>query len=386
MASASRSGPSPRPASVGIVVRQLRRTTGAVRHARVQIRLFCALGSRVDVYGELVDARLVSEAGGVPHALLARPLGGYWRRRLFNARALRRLRRDRHELVIGHGDIMVQDVLCLHNCTHLAHELVHGRPAPPGDVMGRLHGELLTRGTFRLLVANSNLMKEDVGRRFGIAPERVGVVHRGHDPAQFRADERDARRPRLREELRVGRDEVLIGLVTSGNFEKRNVALFLRAVSQLPPDLRSRCRCLVVGRDRRAAHYRALAAELGLAERTDFRDAFPDVQDAFHALDVYVLPARLEEFGRSALEAMACGLPVITSDRVGCAELLRGRSLDFVFPSDRLEELVRRLGRLIPDPALRRELGGLNREVALENTESHEARRFEALLSEHGLL
>lgn len=372
--------------SVAIAIRQFRGNTGAVRHARVLTRLFHGLGARVDVYSESMDRRAVSVNGGVPHALSGWPLVGYWRRRAFNSRVLRRLHRNSYDLVIGHGDIMEQDVLCLHNCVHLAHELIHGRPAPPGHVMGRIHGEMLSKKGFRLLVANSHLMAKDITGRFGIEPERVGVVHRGHDPAQFNRDERDARRPRVRGELGIGKDEVLLGLVTSGNFEKRNVAFFLRSVSRLPAELRSRCHCLVVGRERKVGQYRSLARELGLGERAHFSDSVAQVQDVFHALDIYALPAKIEEFGRAVLEAMACGLPVVTSDRVGCSELFPGASRAFVFPSGEEEELVRRLCQLVRNPGLREELGGANRAVALQNTEQHEAQRFEGLLRERGVI
>jgi UDP-glucose:(heptosyl)LPS alpha-1,3-glucosyltransferase len=373
-------------ASVAIVMRQLRRRTGAVRHARVQIRLLAALGARVDVYGELVDPQTVKEAGGIPHTCSTWPFWGYRARKLFNARVLRRLNRGNYDLVVGHGNIMRQDVLCLHNCVHLAHELIYGHPPPTDHVMSRLHGEILRAKSFRLLIANSNLMKRDLVERFNIDPQRIGVVHRGHDPVQFTRDERDARRPRLRAKLGVGPDDILIGLVTSGNFRKRNVAFFLRCAAQIPADLVSRCRFLVVGREKRIDRYREMAQELGLAKRVVFSDAVPQVQDVFHALDVYVLPAKIEEFGRTVLEAMACGLPVVTSDRVGCAELMEGDSRAFVFPSEEEQELVRRLRQLITDPDLRQRLGYQNRSVALQNTEQHEAERLESLLRVHGLI
>jgi UDP-glucose:(heptosyl)LPS alpha-1,3-glucosyltransferase len=375
-----------RPANVAIAIRQLKGNTGAVRHARVQVRLFHRLGAEVDVYSESLDRQAVRESGGIPHPLPGWPLGGYWRRRLFNSRVLRRIHRKSYDLVIGHGDIMEQDVLCLHNCVHLAHELIHGRAADANHVICRLHGELLSRKDFRLLVANSNLMRDDITRRFDIDPERVGVVHRGHDPVQFNGEERDARRPRLRETLGLGPEEVLIGLVTSGDFEKRNVEFFLRCVSELPAELGSRCHCLIVGRERRIDRYRSMARELGLDRRAIFSDFVAEVQDIFHALDIYVLPAKLEEFGRSALEAMACGLPVVTSDRVGCAELFPEQSQNFVLPSGDEHAFIQRIAELVSRPELRQELGQINRAVALQNTEHHEARNLEKLLRERGLI
>ena len=63
----------------------------------------------------------------------------------------------------------------------------------------------------------------------------------------------------------------------------------------------------------------------------------------------------------------------------------QGGSRAFVFPSGEEGEFVRRLCRLIPQPELRQELGEINRAVALQNTEQHEAQRVEGLLRERGL-
>jgi UDP-glucose:(heptosyl)LPS alpha-1,3-glucosyltransferase len=371
---------------VAIAIRRLEGNTGAVRHARMQIRRFCELGAQVDVYGDFLEPRAVVECGGVPHVLSGRPLGGYWRRRLFDARARRRIRKGGYDLVVGHGDVLEQDVLCMHNCVHLAHELAHGSPLPARDSAGRIHTEVIGRKRYRLLVANSELMKRELVQRYGLEPGRIGVLYRGHDTRQFDLRERDARRPRLRGELGVAADELLVGLVTSGDFEKRNVALFLRGASKLPVELRAHCRFLVVGHDRTVERYRRLASELGIGERVHFSDAVAEVQDVYHALDIYVLPARIEEFGRSCLEALACALPVIVSEQVGCAELLRGESRDFVLAAGEEGALVRRLSQLVSQPERRHRLSELNHTIALENTERHEAQRFEALLRAHGLL
>ncbi len=281
---------------------------------------------------------------------------------------------------------MEQDVLCLHNCVHLAHKLIHGCPAPANHVMARIHGELLSGEHFRLLIANSNMMRRDIVGRFRIEPERVEVVYPGYDPTQFNRNERDALRPRVRKQLGLGEEDILIGLVTSGNFEKRNVAFFLRSVARLPAELKPRGHFLVAGRESKVAQYKSLAREVGLGRRVCFTDFTPRVQDIYHALDVGVLPAKLEEFGRVVLEAMACGLPVITSDRVGCSELLPSGSRAFVFPSGDEEGFLRRLSDLISHPDLRHELGEGNLAVARDNTEPEQGRRFEGILRDRGLI
>jgi len=161
----------------------------------------------------------------------------------------------------------------------------------------------------------------------------------------------EARRT-LRERLALPPATWWIGLVTSGDFRKRGLALLLDAFAQLKPELRSRTRLLVVGRDRLAA-YQARAHRLAIAERVHFRPPGEHVEDYYRALDVLVHPAHIEEFGLAVLEAMACGIPVLISRRVGAAELLEEAAGEMVMDRPVVEEITSRLERLLSDEGSR---------------------------------
>src|SRR5262249_45143797 len=139
-----------------------------------------------------------------------------------------------------------------------------------------------------------------------------------------------------RAELRFRDSDVVLGLITSGDFKKRGVGEFLDALCALRAETGElRMKALVMGKEGRLGPYLQRAAALGLSDVVRCHPATPDVERFYHALDVYVHPAHYEEFGQSVQEALACGLPVVTTRKVGAAELLAGAAREGVI--DRLD-------------------------------------------------
>lgn len=97
---------------------------------------------------------------------------------------------------------------------------------------------------------------------------------------------------------------------------EKNVALLVRAVARLAdetPDVR----CRIVGEGPEAERVKRLVSTLGLDEQIELSGFLPDSEDVYalmKAADVVALPSRREGFGITALEAQACGTPVVTVD------------------------------------------------------------------------
>lgn len=339
--------------TLALASRRVEGLSGAVRLILEEARAASDAGWTVDVYSEKLDAAAVRSAGARPQKVPRWRWGSWLKRRIFAALAGRAARG--HEVVHGHGDLLEQDLLSLHNCVHAAHEAAAGRPLAESDAVGRLHALQLKERRFRLLAANSKLMKDDVMRRFGVPAERIEVVYPGFDPARFRAEDRARLGAGLRRDLGLTVDQPLFGLITSGDFEKRGVTPFLRAfaktLEQVPTG-----RALIVGKETRPGPYLKLAGELRIADKVFFREPVPDVERYYHGIDIYVHAARWEEFGMTALEAMACGLPVIAGAQVGAAELLEGPAREFVLAELAPETLAPAMTRLARDPVLRARL------------------------------
>jgi UDP-glucose:(heptosyl)LPS alpha-1,3-glucosyltransferase len=84
---------------------------------------------------------------------------------------------------------------------------------------------------------------------------------------------------------------------------------------------------VVVGRDKRSAAYVARSRQLGIADRVRFVGSVSDVRPYYACADIFALATLYDPQPNAMLEAMACGLPVVTTPKCGAAELLaEGRS------------------------------------------------------------
>ena len=352
---------------LAIVCRQVAGLSGATNTVLQHAQRLSTRGWSVHVYAQWLDREAVASVGGSGHWIPGWPFGGYFKRLYFAKVADFLTGLGRFDIIHGHGDEFVHDVLSLHNCVHATHEALTGKSLPRNSTVGRLHSRILRAQKFRRLIVNSRLMAEDVVRRFGIAPKRITVIYPGHDPKKFRADERQRWHAETRRRLGVGHSELLFGLITSGDFAKRGVWTFLQALGLL----RRRglaFKALVIGKESHPAPYLRRVEEEGLNGLVRFLPPVPDVEKYYHALDVYVHPARFEEFGQSVQEALACGLPVITGAHVGAAELILGRMRDFLLTKYDAAELAAKMTALSGDPVFCAQLGLQGPQMVAHNT------------------
>jgi len=109
--------------------------------------------------------------------------------------------------------------------------------------------------------------------------------------------------------------EVPLFLFVGSGFERKGLAA---AIRQLPAE----AWLLVVGKDKRLPHYRQLAECCGAAGRVCFAGPQQDLRPYYGAADALVFPTIYEPFGNVVLEALACGLPVVTTTACGGAEAI----------------------------------------------------------------
>jgi UDP-glucose:(heptosyl)LPS alpha-1,3-glucosyltransferase len=156
-------------------------------------------------------------------------------------------------------------------------------------------------------------------------------------------------------------EDALAHVFVGGGFERKGLFRLIEAFARSG---RQDAHLLVVGRDKGQARAQRLAASRGVAARVHFAGAQLDVQPWYAAADSFVLPTLYDPFPNAALEAMACGLPVIVTFQSGTAELISEGVNGMV--CDALDEasLADLLARL--DPARAREMGAHARETAAQ--------------------
>jgi UDP-glucose:(heptosyl)LPS alpha-1,3-glucosyltransferase len=160
-------------------------------------------------------------------------------------------------------------------------------------------------------------------------------------------------------------------LFVGSGFERKGLATAIDALARLPGD----SRLIVIGKGD-AAVYEARAERLGVAKRVAWLGARPDVERWYGAADVVVLPTIYEPFGNVHLEALASGVPIVTTSRAGGAEIVRDECGAVVHPGDAgaVAAAVERL-RALPRAAV----AGAARAVAEPFTHAAQAAGFHAV-------
>ncbi len=224
---------------------------------------------------------------------------------------------------------------------------------PRHRVLLALERRIFQRGGARLVVANSELVAREIARHYAPLSAPVTVVRNGVDLERFTPAAREVLGAPARAALGVPAEALLVLLVGSG-FVRKGVAPLIAALGHLPA--RDRPYLVVAGKGHIAA-YRGLARRLGLGERVRFVGIVADPLPLYAAADAFVLPSLYDPASNACLEAMAVGLPVVTTRANGTAELIEDGRDGWVLPdpldtrrlADRLRELA--------DPSLRRAVG-----------------------------
>ena len=199
----------------------------------------------------------------------------------------------------------------------------------------------------RAVICNSQLVRDQIASLFDVPATKLHVIYNAVDGQRF-APPTPAARAAMRRELSLPDDAVVFMFVGSG-YARKGVANVLAALARL----RSSAWLVVAGKERRLDDYRRLARTLDVSDRVTFRGAESDVARLLHAADAFVLPTIYDPLPNAALEAMATGLPVITSKQCGVAELLQEHDAGFVCDAHDVDAIASAMQRLVDDPSLR---------------------------------
>lgn len=224
------------------------------------------------------------------------------------------------------------------------------------------------------VAVNARRMRPAFADLPGFSPDRVVVIHNGVTAPVRRQPPGD-----LRAALGIAPDAAVVGAVARLAAQKRFDRL-LRAVAQLPD-----VHCVLAGDGEERSALEALSAELGIASRVHFLGNRDDTGDVLDALDLFVVSSDREGLSNSMLEALAAGVPVVSTAVSGADDALEllpdgaapGEIVGF---SD--DEIAAALRRLLADPARRPEMSDAARMRAAERF-SMDAMlaRWEALLA-----
>jgi len=273
-----------------------------------------------------------------------------------------KLRERNFDLVQSHERLTCCDVYRAGDGVHRAWlERRGGGQMNWRDRISLYHGYILNteRAMFeskrlRAVICNSHMVKNEILHYFAIDPAKLNVIYNGVDLDVFHPRYQEARTEKLRS-IGIPADVPVFMFVGSG-FERKGLAVLLQAMALLPRP----AWLIVLGQDKSVACYRALAEQLGIASLVYWAGTVDDPASWYGLGDALVLPTLYDPFPNVVLEAMASGLPVVTSTSCGGAELVQEGINGFVLKHDDLSGLAKAMTELL-DGVVARKMGAASR-------------------------
>ena len=251
------------------------------------------------------------------------------------------------------------------------------RPEP--QVRIRIEGEVARQAD--MLIGSTPDEAQELIEGYGADPDHVFVVPPGVDLSMFQPVNRaDARR-----EIGYGDGRLLLFV---GRLERlKGVEIALRALALLRDRQHDDVRLLILGEDSREGdesekdRLKGIAAELGVRDRVDFVGsvAHHELPYFYSAADVCVMPSYSESFGLVALEAQACGCPVVASGVSGLRSVVRDEVSGYLIDEQDSAAYAERIGRVLEDRELAQQMGRRGSLLAQRFSWTRTAGRLEEL-------
>jgi glycosyltransferase involved in cell wall biosynthesis len=205
-------------------------------------------------------------------------------------------------------------------------------------------------GQYDLVTTDSEFCVRQLTTTFGLPRQKIVIAYPGVD-GKYQPQPRN---PLLQERWALTDKTVLLymGVLTPRKNLRFLLDVFHRAWQQHP-----QLALLVVGDGPQRAELHHYAQELGIAEAVRFTGYIDEAAkvDVYNLADIFVFPSLLEGFGMAVAEAMACGVPVVSSNAASLPEVVGPAGL-VAAPTD-LPAFVDQITRLAADASLRHEIG-----------------------------
>jgi UDP-glucose:(heptosyl)LPS alpha-1,3-glucosyltransferase len=367
--------------NIAFLHRRYDRTGGTERDLYELVGQVLQFGHEVHLYcGEY---RVPPQEGAVAHRVPYLRAGEMAKLLSFASLAPKAAGSGRHDVVISFSKVFRQDIIRCGGGTHRQFlqniEQVRGPFSntlkwPKDRAALYIEQRQFQKDNYRRIIAVSKMVKKELIHLYQVPEDKIDVIYDGVDAKLFSPDNQHLYRSSMRKKYGIHENSYLLLFVGSG-FVRKGLEFLLRALGELKS---ADVKLLVVGADSNQDKFRGLASRLGVADNIVFAGLQKDVQRFYAAADVVVLPSVQEAFGNVVLEALASGLPVITTKNAGASEILKGRLRDYILDRhDNVREMARMI-RELSDSRTRADLSTEARAIAGGFTFEANARAFEA--------
>ena len=273
------------------------------------------------------------------------------------------------DLIHAHERILKADICSMHFIPHRiwVKEIRGKRVLSLFDLATiQVEKNMLSKaGGCKYILSVSNLAADKLREEYPDGQYNVQVIHPGLNDEFLTEGREDGRQ--IRKEFGIGTGDFLL-LFVAMNFELKGLDQLLAAMEKISgTKTGNSLKLLVVGKGNEQK-YRAVAASLGLGDRVFFAGVRHDMPAVYRAADLFVFPSGFDTFGMVVTEAMAAGVPVIISDKVGARDLIKDGENGFVMANSDWERLADKIIELGKSPDKRSDMGSKARDTVLKNS------------------
>ena len=180
----------------------------------------------------------------------------------------------------------------------------------------RLEKRIFENGECKKIIAISEMVKRDILKHYQLPEDRIKVVYNGVQLDKFNPSNRKSFRNEIRQQLRISDEEVMILFVGSG-FERKGLEYLIKSVQYIK---QKNWRLVLVGKGKWKRYLDFTSKEN--QGKIIHLEPIDKIEKMYAAADFFILPSIYEPFGNANLEALASGLPIITSRNCGVAEII----------------------------------------------------------------
>lgn len=241
------------------------------------------------------------------------------------------------DIINGLSQVFPQDVYRAGDGLHI-HWM---RTRSPGSVSGQLQRfnprhavilyvekQIFKPGNYLKIIANSTLCKDQICSYYKVPEDSISVIYNGVDCRIFFPAPSEKEKQQMRSRWGVGSADTVF-LFAGNNFSRKGLQrtlLLLSAVKKTTP----RVKLIICGRDN-VRRFTPLLHRLGISDDVFFCGYTENIAAVYRSCDLLIHPSLYEPFSNVCLEAMACGLPVITTKTNGAHEIIRHGVSGLVF-------------------------------------------------------
>lgn len=220
-----------------------------------------------------------------------------------------------------------------------------------------VENRLFASPRLKAVICISEMIRDEMLSHFPIDPAKLHVIYNAVDTSRFSPELRE-HRTAIFERYGIPQESNLFVFIGSG-FDRKGLAPAIEALA----GLHDSTHLLVVGKDKRAKQYEQLAQRL-CPGRVHFAGPQKDPRPFYGAADAFILPTLYDPLSNAVLEALACGLPVVTSFKCGAGEIVAAHAAGFRSDARDIPAMTSNMTRLL-DPGTRQQCAENARRAAL---------------------